>query len=163
MAGARDGAADGVGRARDELRYHVEQVDGLEDQVGLAQSELAQATTDVERLKVSVANGAGQIETDKAKLEKLKLRLEETAAKIAAENAVTEKLDKTAAEKEQDRLAEIKRLKALEDEIAQLRNTIFKQSQEASKASYSYHQSTARIPQEDKRCAGLLLIRNCAS
>jgi chromosome segregation ATPase len=119
-----------VGRARDELRYHSEQVDGLEDQVGLAQSELAQATTDVERLKVSVAAGAEQVEADKAKLEKLKIRLEETAAKIAAENAVTEKLDKTAAEKEEDRLAEIKRLKALEDEIAQLRNTIFKQSQE---------------------------------
>ena len=122
-----------TGLARDELRHHVEQVDGLEDQVGLAQTELAKATTDVERLKVEVTNGAEQIEADKAKVERLKVRLEETAARIAAENEVTEKLGKTAAEKEQDRLAELKRIKQLEDEVAQLRNTIFKQSQELFK------------------------------
>jgi chromosome segregation ATPase len=59
-------------QAREELRYHSEQVDHLEDQVLLAQTELQKATTDLEKYKVSSRNEAQMIDVYAAKMESLR-------------------------------------------------------------------------------------------
>jgi|EP01047_Picozoa_sp_COSAG01_P022094 chromosome segregation ATPase len=117
-------------QAREELRYHSEQVDHLEDQVLLAQTELQKATTDLEKYKVSSRNEAQMIDVYAAKMESLRQQEVQVKEKVAGEHVVVTELGEIAGQKEQARLAEVKRLKALDDEIAAMRNTIFKQSQE---------------------------------
>ena len=135
--------------AREVLRHHTEQVDDLEDQVVLAQTELAKATTDLEKFKVISRNETLVIEDNARRMEELEKKMSLTKERIAGEQNVVDELGKVrlcflrtvrqstidvfaqvADSKENARIAELKRLKDLYEEIASMRNTIFKQSQE---------------------------------
>jgi chromosome segregation ATPase len=144
-----------VARAREDYRRQLEMVDELVQQVQLTQSELASATSELTQVSAQITNGEEQLQLDVDKLERFKTKLKDTADRIAKEQQDTDALEKTAAEKEEMRLAQEKLKVHVQAEIKALRDLIFKQSQELFKQRKDESNLLGEISGAETACKNL--------
>eukprot|EP00163_Fabomonas_tropica_P006085 TRINITY_DN15701_c0_g1_i2.p1 TRINITY_DN15701_c0_g1~~TRINITY_DN15701_c0_g1_i2.p1 ORF type:complete len:789 (-),score=351.97 TRINITY_DN15701_c0_g1_i2:152-2518(-) len=122
-----------IAKVKNDKVAQVRMLDGLRDEVDVIKNTVAKTSTDLSKLKSEIANAKVEIEQRTKRLAQMQQENAETKDRLAHEFQHTDDLVRRAKQLEEIHKMEEKKAKQKDKELADLKDTQFKQSQELFK------------------------------